>query len=139
MLNIRVAIALAAALALGALSASAQQVTPPTSNESIAAQATSTGEVNSEHPVLQQRNPRYKIQPQDALTISFPISPEFDQKVVVQPDGFINLQGVGGLHVEGMSVPELVEAIKSSYSQILHDPLVDVDLTDFQKPRNFLR
>ena len=36
--------------------------------------------------------------------------------------------------MEGMTVPELVEAVKTAYSQILHDPLVDVDLTDFQKP-----
>ncbi len=134
MVNIRVSVALAVALGLGALGTWAQQVTPATSHESIAAQVTSAGEVNSDHPVLEQRNPRYRIQPQDALSISFPISPEFDQKVVVQPDGYINLHAAGSLHVEGMTVPELVEAVKTAYSQILHDPLVDVDLTDFQKP-----
>ena len=87
--------ALAVALGLGALGTWAQQVTPATSHESIAAQVTSAGEVNSDHPVLEQRNPRYRIQPQDALSISFPISPEFDQKVVVQPDGYINLHAAG--------------------------------------------
>jgi polysaccharide export outer membrane protein len=36
--------------------------------------------------------------------------------------------------VEGLSVPELIEAIKKAYANILHDPIVDVDLADFQKP-----
>src|SRR5689334_13055077 len=39
-------------------------------------------------PQLQRRNPRYKVQHSDTLSIAFPLSPEFDQpKAVVQPDG----------------------------------------------------
>jgi polysaccharide export outer membrane protein len=68
------------------------------------------------------------------MSISFPLSPEFDQKVTVQPDGYIALQGVGSVHVEGMTVPEVTEVIKTAYLSILHEPIVDVDLTDFQKP-----
>jgi polysaccharide export outer membrane protein len=33
-----------------------------------------------------------------------------------------------------MTVPELVEALKKAYANILHDPIIDVDLADFQKP-----
>ena len=36
--------------------------------------------------------------------------------------------------MEGMTVPDVVEAVKKAYSKTLHDPIVDVDLTDFQKP-----
>jgi len=88
----------------------------------------------TQHPLPAERNPRYRIGRDDALSISFPLSPELNQKVVVQPDGFISLQGAGSIHVEGLTLPALIEAIKKAYASILHDPIIDVDLTDFQKP-----
>ena len=57
-----------------------------------------------------------------------------NQTVTVQPDGYINLQNAGGLHAQGLTVPELVDALKEAYAGVLHDPIVDVDLDDFQKP-----
>jgi len=93
--------------------------------------AVSTG---SSQPQLQQRYPRYKIQNQDALLLSFPLSPELNQTVTVQPDGYINLQTAGSLHIQGMTVPEVVDALQKAYSGILHDPIINVDLEDYQKP-----
>jgi protein involved in polysaccharide export with SLBB domain len=90
--------------------------------------------MGSGQPQLEQRYPRYKIQNQDVLLLSFPLSPEFNQTVSVQPDGYINLQGVGSLHIQGMTVPELVEALKTAYAGTLHDPIINVDLEDYQKP-----
>jgi polysaccharide biosynthesis/export protein len=89
---------------------------------------------DSSRPALQERYPRYKIQCQDVLLLSFPLSPELNQTVTVQPDGYINLQSVGSLHIQGTTVPELVEALKAKYAGTLHDPIIDVDLEDFQKP-----
>ena len=54
--------------------------------------------------------------------------------MTVQPDGFISLEGAGDVYVEGLTVRELVEAVKKGYAGILHDPIIDVDLIDFQKP-----
>ncbi len=85
-------------------------------------------------PQLQQRYPRYVIQRQDVLRISFPLSPELNQTVTVQPDGYINLQDAGSVHIQGLTVPELVDALKAAYTGILHKPIIDVDLIDFQKP-----
>jgi len=70
--------------------------------------------------------------------ISFPLVPELNQKLTVQPDGYINLQGAGSLYVQEMTVPELVDSLKKAYSKILHDPVIDVDLLDFQKPFFFV-
>lgn len=84
---------------------------------------------------LHRRYPRYKVQHSDTLSISFPLSPEFDQpKAIVQPDGYINLQGAPSIHIEGMTVPEVVDAIKKAYAGILHEPIIEVDLVDFQRP-----
>jgi len=88
----------------------------------------------AQHPVPADRNPRYRIGRGDVLLLSFPISPEMNQKVMVQPDGFISLQSAGDLYVQGLTVRELSEAVKKSYAHVLHDPIVDVDLADFQKP-----
>jgi protein involved in polysaccharide export with SLBB domain len=84
-------------------------------------------------PALQQR-PRYLIESGDTVAVSFPLSPEFDQTVTVAPDGYIALRAAGDLSVAGKTLPELREALKTAYSGILHDPVINVDLKDFQKP-----
>jgi len=85
-------------------------------------------------PQLEQRYPRYIIQRQDVLQLTFPLSPEINQTVTVQPDGYINLQNGRSVHAQGLSVPELGDAIKTAYAGILHKPIVNVDIKDFQKP-----
>jgi polysaccharide export outer membrane protein len=85
-------------------------------------------------PQLEQRYPRYVIQREDVLLLTFPLTPELNQTVTVQPDGFINLENAGSLHVQGLTVPELTDGLKKAYAGTLHDPIIDVDLKDFQKP-----
>jgi len=70
----------------------------------------------------------------DVVAISFIFSPEFDQTVSVQPDGYIALKGGKQLSVEGLTVPELQEAIGHSYAGVLHDPEITIVLQDFDKP-----
>ena len=89
---------------------------------------------DADHPAPAERNPRYRICRDDVLVLSFPLSPELNQKVTVQPDGFISLQSKGDIRVEGLTVAGVVEAVKKAYAGTLHDPIVDVDLADFQKP-----
>lgn len=97
--------------------------------------AAPAGKQSQHQPDLQHRNPRYKIQRDDVLSITFPLSPEFDQpRITVQPDGYITLQNVGSIFVQDLTVPELVDAIKKAYGGILHEPIIDVDLLDFQRP-----
>jgi polysaccharide export outer membrane protein len=94
--------------------------------------ASADGDVH--RPAAAERNPRYRICRDDVLSLSFALSPELNQRVTVQPDGFISLQGAGDLYVQGLTVRELVEAVKKAYAGKLHDPIIDVDLVDFQKP-----
>jgi polysaccharide biosynthesis/export protein len=89
---------------------------------------------DADRPELQHRNPRYQVSRDDILNLTFPLVPEFNQKVTVQPDGYITLQSVGSVYVVGMTVPEVAETLKKTYAKILHDPVIDVDLADFQKP-----
>jgi polysaccharide biosynthesis/export protein len=100
----------------------------------VSATTPATDHAADDRPALQKRNPRYQVQRDDILLISFALSPELNQTVTIQPDGYINLQSAGSLYVLGMTVPELVDALKKTYSTTLHDPIIDVDLKDFQKP-----
>lgn len=83
---------------------------------------------------LHKRNWRYKINPSDVLELTFQLTPEFNQTVIVQPDGYITLKDVGDLQAVGHTLPELTESIKTAYSKILHDPVISVDPKDFEKP-----
>ncbi|MGO9338920.1 MAG: polysaccharide biosynthesis/export family protein [Terracidiphilus sp.] len=85
-------------------------------------------------PTLQERHPRYVLQREDVLSLTFPLSPELNQTVTIQPDGYINLQNAGSVYAQGLTTPELVVVIKKAYTGILHDPIIDVDIQDFQKP-----
>jgi len=80
------------------------------------------------------RRPLYRLGKSDVIAICFPFSPEFDQTVSVQPDGYIALKGAKQLPVEGMTAPELQEAVSRAYVGVLHDPEVTVVLQDFDKP-----
>ena len=85
-------------------------------------------------PVLQERNPRYRLRAGDSFDVDFALSPEFNQTVAVQPDGFVTLKGVGTILVQGETIPELTETLKAAYTKILHDPIIAIALRDFEKP-----
>jgi polysaccharide export outer membrane protein len=87
-----------------------------------------------QEPTLQQHNPRYRLCLGDTVEIKFRFTPEFDQSVIVQPDGFISLRDISDLHVAGKTVPEVTEILLKRYSRILHDPLLTIVLKDFEKP-----
>jgi polysaccharide biosynthesis/export protein len=89
---------------------------------------------DSDHPVLHHRNPRYQLCASDAIVLTFPLTPEFDQTVNVQPDGFVSLAGAGDVHLEGLTTREAVAAVQTAYTKILRDPLITIELKDFNKP-----
>lgn len=95
----------------------------------------SSGNIHDvDDPVLQRRNARYRLCASDAITLTFPLTPEFDQTVNIQPDGFASLAGAGDVHLEGLTTQESVLVVQAAYSKILHDPLVTIELKDFNKP-----
>ena len=79
-------------------------------------------------------SPRYRLRTGDSFDLDFALSPEFNQTLAVQPDGYVTLKGVGSIFVENQSVPELTETVKGAYAKILHDPVISIELKDFEKP-----
>jgi polysaccharide biosynthesis/export protein len=84
------------------------------------------------HPV--GPDARYQLRSGDVLEVNFPFVPDFNQTLAVQPDGFITLHALGALRVAGTTVPELTETLRTRYSTILRDPMITIELKEFEKP-----
>ena len=77
---------------------------------------------------------RYRLQPGDVLEVQFRYSPEFNQMVTVQPDGYISLEIGGDLKVAGFTLEQTRQAILRQASRRLNDPVATIVLKEFQKP-----
>ena len=81
-----------------------------------------------------ERHPLYRLSKSDTIDINFTLSPDFNQSLTVQPDGFVALRAAGTLFAEGLTVPQLQQDVIAAYRGILHDPEVTVTLKEFEKP-----
>jgi polysaccharide export outer membrane protein len=86
-------------------------------------------------PVLGgERHPLYRLRKSDVVEAAFTFSPEFNQNLTVQPDGFVALKGAGAVYAEGLTLSQLQLAISEAYCNFLHDPEITLALRDFDKP-----
>jgi polysaccharide export outer membrane protein len=122
--------------ALGTVAAQSQQgesmvpSTPPANSERVGG----SGGERQHSPVLRRRDRRYQLHSADVLELNFPFTAEFNQTVTVQPDGYITLRGVEGIRVEGQTILEVTKSLQTAYANILHDPIINIELKDFEKP-----
>jgi len=77
---------------------------------------------------------RYQLKPGDVIEVQFRYSPEFNQTVTIQPDGYIALEITGDLKIAGMTVEQARQAILKKASVRLQDPVANVILKEFQRP-----
>ena len=132
-----IAIGVAALLWVAGGVSSAQQrqrISESSATSQVSTETTSGNGQRASQPVLQHRDPRYELCRGDIFGLVFPFTPDFDQTVTVHPDGFITLRGLGDLQVAGKTVPEVTELLKTAYAKILHDPVINIVLKDFEKP-----
>jgi polysaccharide biosynthesis/export protein len=81
-----------------------------------------------------ERRPLYRLTRSDVVTLSFTLSPEFDQILTIQPDGYVALKDVRTVFAQGLTLEEFREAVVRAYTGYLHDPQVAVALKDFEHP-----
>ena len=102
----------------------------PQANEpQIPAGATPATDANRVRP-----SGRYQLKSGDVLGLNFPFVPDFNQTITVQPDGFVTLRALGSIRVERLTVPEVSERLRDEYSSILQNPVLTVELKEFEKP-----
>ncbi len=81
-----------------------------------------------------QTRPRYKLLAGDQVAVHFPLTPEFDQQVTLEPDGYVVLTAGGEAKLGGLTLDEATGVIKKHASVRLNDPEVHLVLLDFQHP-----
>lgn len=81
-----------------------------------------------------ERHPLYRLRTSDVVNVSFTVAPEFNQTLIVQPDGEVMLKDAGAVHAQGLSLAEFTAAIDKAYAGYLHDPQAAVALKEFERP-----
>jgi polysaccharide export outer membrane protein len=77
---------------------------------------------------------RYVLRPGDVLDLAYRLTPEFNQTVTVQPDGFVNLDIVGDVRLAGLTVDQAHDQIIEKAGKRLNNPELNLVLKDFNKP-----
>jgi polysaccharide biosynthesis/export protein len=83
---------------------------------------------------LRTREEPYRIQISDQLQLSYRYTPEYDEALTVQPDGFVSIELVGAVKIAGLSLDEARARILEQLKTRLNDPEITLTLTDFVKP-----
>ena len=112
------------ALMIGALSLSVCAQTQTVRERTV--QAPKLGAFDAEE--------RYVLQPGDVLDIQYRYTPEFNQTIAVQPDGYISLQIGGDVKVSGHNLNEVRDLILTKARTRLAAPELTVILKEFQRP-----
>jgi polysaccharide export outer membrane protein len=81
-----------------------------------------------------ERRPLYRLNRSDVVVLSFTLSPEFDQTLTVQPDGYVALKDAHPVLAQGLTLEEFHGAVERAYTGYLHDPQVAVALKEFEHP-----
>ncbi len=76
----------------------------------------------------------YILRPGDTVDVLFRFTPEFNDEVVIGPDGRAVLKSTGDMRLAGYTLPEIQRAILIGAKEKLVDPEVVVALKDFERP-----
>jgi polysaccharide export outer membrane protein len=85
-------------------------------------------------PELAARDARYVLQPNDVIEIRYRYTPEFDETVTIQPDGFVSLNLTGDVKLAGMAVDVAKRLLAEKASTRLRDPEIAIAVKDFERP-----
>lgn len=132
--KLNVCIALAFLIQVGALQLPGQSPTTDPSNSPSAVAVSAQSRNSGKSVGFQERYPRYQVLDGDTMDLVFEFSPEFNQTVTVQPDGYVSLRGIGDVHVASQTLPELVTTLQTAYGKILNKPSISVLLKNFKGP-----
>lgn len=80
------------------------------------------------------REERYSLHAGDVLEIQYRYTPEFNQTVTVQPDGYITTEIGGDLKVGGRTLAEARALLMTRARIRLASPELTIILKEFQKP-----
>jgi len=68
----------------------------------------------------------YQLKIEDVIKVQFPYQERFNQKLMVQGDGYVHCLLTGRMRAEGISASELEEHLKRAYARYIKDPELTV-------------
>lgn len=74
----------------------------------------------------------------DRFHVKFFYYSQYDQTVVVRPDGIVTVPLVGEIQAEGMRPSEMEQVIRSRYSEIIAEPEISIIMLEFANQRIFV-
>ena len=74
----------------------------------------------------------YRLHAGDTLTLSFRLSPELNQTVIIDPDGSVSLEVIGRIEVAGLTLQQARALVLNKESEHLVKPELSLQLTNFQ-------
>ncbi len=77
---------------------------------------------------------RYRLNPGDVVEVQYRYTPEFNQTLTIQPDGFVVTEIGGELKIGGLTLDQAHRKLLQKVSVRLKDPEVTLVLKEFQKP-----
>ncbi len=83
---------------------------------------------------LQQQTEPYRLYPGDTIDVNFRFTPEFNDEVVIGPDGRVTLKSTGEILLTGLTLDEAKRKIEHESESKLANPEVAVLLKDFERP-----
>jgi polysaccharide export outer membrane protein len=78
--------------------------------------------------------PRYTLRAGDVLELQYRYTPELNQTVTIQPDGYVNLNVIGDLKISELTVHQAHDLIIQKAGDRLNDPELNLILEEFQAP-----
>jgi polysaccharide export outer membrane protein len=78
--------------------------------------------------------PRYTLHVGDVIDLNYRLTPEYNQSITIQPDGYASLNIAGNLHLEGLTLDQAHDRIVKTDSERLNDPELNLMLSSFQRP-----
>jgi polysaccharide biosynthesis/export protein len=87
----------------------------------------------AQQPELHQR-PRYLLRAGDILQLQYRLTPEFNQSVTIQPDGYVDINVVGEIYVAGLTMTQAHDLFVEKESSRLKDPELNLVLEEFTRP-----
>src|SRR5271156_1797584 len=88
---------------------------------------------NSAESQLRER-PRYLLRSGDTLQLQYRLTPDLNQTVSVQPDGYVDLNVAGEVRVAGLTVTQAHDLIIAKEWEHLNNPELNLILEEFTRP-----
>ena len=87
---------------------------------------------------LAQRNPEYHLEYSDSVALTFRYTPEFNQDVVIGPDGNAEVAGIGAIPARGLTLNQFKTRLQEVAATRLVNPEIALSLKSFVKPYVFV-